>query len=374
MKGQWYGRIEGENKGRIILNIDDIGKYYSGVAFIFPDDQKLPISASFFQTKDKNEKFDFTAYIRPIKPETGLICEWQEIMNNYPGVTLSSQAAVSGYFKENEKEKENTLHLKAKTDIGTEYECNIVNKPVSTITDLKGDIKTWEEYKEYVSDLSENKIIFRGQRKPWKLRTAFHRRGRYVLSTFLMEDVPLLHQHLSARTSHVFHLEVPGENGAFLSLVQHHGYPTPLLDWTYSPYVAAFFAFRDIPKNEKTDDFVRILIFDQKKWNSSWDEPAIRLINTAWPYFSIFDLLAIENERLLPQQSVTTVTNLDDIELYIQTKETQQNCKYLTAIDIPTSERNKVMKELSFMGITAGSMFPGLDGACEALREKMFEE
>jgi hypothetical protein len=32
------------------------------------------------------------------------------------------------------------------------------------------------------------------------------------------------------------------------------------------------------------------------------------------------------------------------------------------------------MQELSFMGITAGSLFPGLDGACEGLREKMFDE
>ena len=32
------------------------------------------------------------------------------------------------------------------------------------------------------------------------------------------------------------------------------------------------------------------------------------------------------------------------------------------------------MEELSFMGITAGSMFPGLDGACEELREKMFDK
>jgi len=89
---------------------------------------------------------------------------------------------------------------------------------------------------------------------------------------------------------------------------------------------------------------------------------------------------AIENERLVPQQAVTTVTNIDDIETYIQEKEAEKQKEtgeeycYLRAIDIPISERNEVMKELAFMGITAGSMFPGLDGTREELREMLFDK
>jgi hypothetical protein len=30
------------------------------------------------------------------------------------------------------------------------------------------------------------------------------------------------------------------------------------------------------------------------------------------------------------------------------------------------------MHDLSAMGITAGALFPGLDGACEELRERFF--
>jgi hypothetical protein len=47
--------------------------------------------------------------------------------------------------------------------------------------------------------------------------------------------------------------------------------------------------------------------------------------------------------------------------------------QYLQIIDLPISERPTVMRELSLMGVTAGSLFPGLDGACEELRERFFD-
>ena len=278
----------------------------------------------------------------------------------------STEATVGVRFEENE------LHLTAKTNLGTTVKSDIVKKPFSTVSDIKGEVRTWDQYKAFVSTLLGQINLFRGQPKPWKLRTAFHRKGRYDLSRFQTDDIPILHRRLSARTSHVFNLEIPNENGAFLNLVQHHGYPTPLLDWTYSPYVAAFFAFRGLPKNNESGELVRVYIFDQEQWKSHWGQ--LVMLNVAGLHLSVMEFLAIENERLIPQQAATTVTNIDDIESYVREKETEKRCTYLRAIDIPASERNTVMQELSFMGITAGSMFPGLDGACEELREKMFSE
>jgi hypothetical protein len=80
----------------------------------------------------------------------------------------------------------------------------------------------------------------------------------------------------------------------------------------------------------------------------------------------------MENERVIPQQAASTVTNVDDIESYIESKESGTG-KYLWAIDLPVRERRSVVRELSYMGITAGSLFPGLDGACEELMERNFE-
>jgi hypothetical protein len=76
----------------------------------------------------------------------------------------------------------------------------------------------------------------------------------------------------------------------------------------------------------------------------------------------------------VPQQAVTTVTNLHGIEAYILERESETGVKYLEAIDIPANEREVAMRDLRFMGITAGSMFPGIDGVCEELRERNFDQ
>jgi hypothetical protein len=75
---------------------------------------------------------------------------------------------------------------------------------------------------------------------------------------------------------------------------------------------------------------------------------------------------------MVSQQALSTVANVDDIEEFIAFNEKQRKKTYLEVIDLPVSDRPQIMQELSLMGITAGSMFPGLDGACEQLREKNF--
>ena len=86
----------------------------------------------------------------------------------------------------------------------------------------------------------------------------------------------------------------------------------------------------------------------------------------------MIDPLAFGNARAIPQQSISVVSNVDDIETHIETVEQIRNRKYLEVFDLMASDRDYIMKELALMGITAGALFPGLDGACESLRERNF--
>ena len=100
---------------------------------------------------------------------------------------------------------------------------------------------------------------------------------------------------------------------------------------------------------------------------------AITLLVHPQLHLTVREFMPLENTRMLPQQAVSTVASVDDIEAHIQKIEGLYNKKFLQAIDLPVRDRKRAMRELSYMGITAGSLFPGLDGACEELAERNFE-
>ena len=369
MNGQWMGRYDGSNKGLMVVDLDTMGNSYAGRIYAYDDNANLPSTVAYIRTPDNASECSMRLELRPIDPRTSNPALWSDVEPMFPGITFPEIADVTL------SSADHTLTVGWRTDIGTVGHAVIQRSRAgekSEYQPLPG-VSTWKEFKTFVTELDFRRFIFRGQQQRLRLRTTFHRTGRADLVRFVNEDIPTLHRHLSSRTTHVFNLANPDENGAFFNLVQHHGYPTPLLDWTYSPYVAAYFAYHRIKNSEADqagdDDKVRVFVFDYDKWRNTY--PQLSRLAGCRPHFSVLEFIALNNERLTPQQSISSLTNIDDVESYIRLGESVDR-SFLRVIDLPVKERPTVMKELSAMGITAGSLFPGFDGACAELKERMF--
>lgn len=368
MDGQWLGTFSGTNSGTLIIDGDNRGDHVEGRIFVFDDAPGMPGFVAYFRTPNRDPVQTMNVALEVLHPFTFDVVPRHQLPNAFPDLTLPQQATATLTLQRRQ------LRIAWSTSIGTNGIALLPRSAADKPSDYRADskIRTWDKFKQFAVGLEPGRFIFRGQPQPFRLRTAFHRTKRKDLVRFINEDIPVLHRMLTPRMRHLFHLNDPLQNGAFWNLIQHHGYPTPLLDWTQSPFVAAYFAFR--PERRLSDGSaskIRIAMFDRKQWQEDFSQ--LQRVHFTRPHFSILQAYAIENERALPQQALSSVTNVDDIETYIRSREDENDKRYLRVFDLPYEGRDHVLRELRLMGITAGSLFPGFDGTCEELRMQYFQ-
>lgn len=365
MDGQWIGEFTGDSQGIIVVDLDRTETGSRGTARLIPDNLPGTVCEFSLPNRRNRQKLKNIRLMALRKGEPILLTpEQAEIENQDVSVPRLADVLIERI--------DGLLYISWITEINTTGNAILAPSRAAESSELEliHNISTWKEFVEFALGHEQGRYIFRGQGTRKRLRTAFHRSHRKDLVRYVAEDIPLAHKLLTARTTHLFDLAQPEQAGAFWNLLQHHGYPTPLLDWSYSPFVAAFFAYRKSFEGAKGDRRPRILVFDKAEWTAN--QPQLQAVNFATPHFSILDALAIENARAIPQQAISTLTNVDDIESYLTWQGNRVGKSYLFAIDLPPDDRKKAMIELSLMGITAGSLFPGLDGTCEELRGRLF--
>ena len=369
MKGQWIGIYSGSNKGDIIIELDEQSDCYLGWAYLFDSREGYPHSSALIKTPNKEIEQEFELGVGPINTNVAGLSSWDSIKSQFPDFEFPTSAKVKM------KIVDTSLNVEWKTNMGTTGSSSIPKSNAEKNSELAiSEIDSWKKFKEHVSDMPTRKYIFRGQKESskWRIRTHFHRSGRADMKRLIYQDIPELYRATVNLASHKFNLSNADELGAFYALVQHHGYPTPLLDWTYSPFVAAYFAFSEVSKRiQNKGDCCRIFIFDGQQWESDWNQ----LVQVAGvkTHFSLIKPLALGNPRMIQQQALATLTNVDDLESYIRNREMENDKIYLRAIDLHYSSRAEVMKDLDMMGITAASLFPGIDGVCKYQRERLFD-
>jgi hypothetical protein len=372
MQGQWVGTYTGSNSGQIVVDCDRVGDHYEGYAFVADSQRGAPSSYVDFITLDLSSKFSLRLPVKPIDPTTSDPSDWGSVVRHFPNTTFPTYVDATFEWVGG------NLQIEWKTDIGTFGKAMLPGSQAfqaSTIQPMP-NVSNWTQFREFIRELKPYDFIFRGQQdRQWRLRTGFHRTGRANLKRYYLQDIQTLWRHFSAIVPHHFDLNNPQQYGAFVSLAQHHGFPTPLLDWTYSPFVAAYFAYKglrnSVARAEPPSRMVRIFMFDRKEWVRSF--PQIPKLAPLPPHFTIMEPLATANPRMIPQQALVSLTNIDDIESYIAWAEHTSGKRFLHVLDLPVNERPQVMSELALMGVAAGSLLPGLDGTCEELKERFYD-
>ncbi|WP_415403663.1 FRG domain-containing protein [Tateyamaria sp. SN3-11] len=362
--GQWIGSSEGEPEGRIVMDLDKVGSRLRGLIYLYPDDRSIPASCAPIDIDDNVSAAEVSAPASHFLAGTGYVPSWAELHKEFPDIDFPTK--VEGVIQVT---GENTIQLKWKTSVGS-YGTGVLTKSItpslSRISKVE-QVDTWQSFMDHITSNPSNGKVYRGQGAPWSLKSGFHRTARRDLKRYFDEDIPQLHRALSARTKHVFNLGNAIETGAFMNLVQHHGYPTPLLDWTLSPFIAAYFAFRDAKGSG--NDCVRIFCFESEHYRKSVQQ--YNNLTFQAPHFSIVEALSIENERAVPQQAVLTLTNIEDVEMHLLQLE-HYTGEFLTAFDIPRSEAHVALSNLRLMGITEATLFPGVDSICSTLKKQNF--
>ncbi|HEX8604195.1 MAG TPA: FRG domain-containing protein [Pseudoduganella sp.] len=248
-------------------------------------------------------------------------------------------------------------------------------------------VATWNEFVALSAELDG--WAFRGQQDAgWPLQTSLARYLQAYVpdrSSWRLREERAI--RIFRRKAHNY-LDNPAvlDNALrCLALMQHHGAPTRLLDFTKSPFVAVFFALE-----RATRDAAIYALNTPRLWSAAprgqpgMDRNGIdpRLSGNFARLFLpntnaiIWTGEPTEMDRRLVAQSGTLVVpgmvdqSLDEILQHYDGNgggNSGGNSKLLKKIVLPKSMREEAMKALYRMNITNATLFPDLDGLARSI-------
>jgi hypothetical protein len=259
------------------------------------------------------------------------------------------------------------------------------------------NVRNWEEFAERLKEIQEAEksrgrsadFLYRGLGdSDWSLETTLERDGHeemavsayYVVISRAKPSIESLTSmkwtlaefpeiDASLRLPDTWNLRVfpDSETYSYMIHLRHHGFPSPLLDWTRSPYVAAFFAFRAVASAKKRN--VSICVFSESPAGFHGD-------SLGEPQVSSMGRFVTTHRRHYLQQSEYTMCGVFREKWHFAKHEyvmarADPRQDVLWRFNIPGTERLKVLKLLDSYNLNAFSLFGSEESLMEtlALRE-----
>ena len=223
-------------------------------------------------------------------------------------------------------------------------------------------------------------LLFRGQQAAsWDLKSTLERRISDLPSTeSYAAKLKAVKAAFESLTQYRWVTEFKGsstigppEDYEFMVYLRHHGFPTPLLDWTRSHYVAAFFAYQHDCKKE---DNVAIFTFYATPNGIKSGNAVQPLIISCGP------TIRTHQRHYLQQAEYTICKKVENAAksnwLYANHQDAlrrndpgQDVC---TKYTLPKNLREEVLADLDSMNINAYSLFASEEGLAEMLANREF--
>jgi hypothetical protein len=206
---------------------------------------------------------------------------------------------------------------------------------------------------------SSGRYLFRGVgNADWTCLSAFDRRFAHLATGQRLEMWELLLQSFrEACADHGVSSSIVDHDSRLLAFGQHFGLPTRLLDWSLSPYVATFFAFRNALSTSPPARNVAIWILDTTRSEVWSKEMGVELVSPP----------AMENLRLRNQAGRFTLARTGFPTLEEHVEHCASDGTPLIQAVVPAVEAARALPDLDSMGVNAAHLFPDVSGLAEAV-------
>jgi len=252
-------------------------------------------------------------------------------------------------------------------------------------------VNTWKDFLAILENFTD-KWVFRGQSSDYMITTSLERAcNDYGIR---LSKAPGIEAQLIRDFKRRYRGDdqniVLNDTLYCLALMQHHGAPTRLLDWTYSPFVAAFFA---LEKSVSSTSIVWCLngdwclkqaaliagkdLIDARNTDETRNDSSFKpLYMRKKPFKMVF----IENpylfhERLIIQQGVFLcpgdISTKFEINITSLDGWTKKSSIVKIRFQMTKQDHLRALTELQSMNVGNAVLFPGLDGFARSLKQKL---